>query len=202
MTLYFDPSYLRQQLTWSSRQVAFAALLESAADGAGDIIPIRPPDRHRRMLIDQACALARADSARSAPSLRLLGEALTLIAALDQSDGMVRPTIPRREVRAAVDAMRSDIARRWTAADLSCAVNLSQSQVVRLFNAAFGEPPITVLQRLRAERLASLLLTTDLSVQQCATTVGWKDAGHACRMMIRFHGLTPTRYRRMSHLHR
>lgn len=197
VTLYLDPNYLRQQLIWTHRQVPLAALLDSAADGAGDIVAISPPVARRRALIDQARALARAGSTRSTPSLRLLGGALTLIATLDSCDALTRPAIPRREVRETVDAMRADIARRWTAVDLSRAANLSHSQLVRLFNAAFGEPPITVLQRLRAERLASLLLTTDWSIQQCATAVGWNDAGYACRMMIRFHGLTPSRYRRM-----
>lgn len=202
VTLYLNPDYLRQQLTWTHRQVPLAALLDSAADGAGDIVPISPPAQRRRALIDQARALAHTDSARSAPSLRLLGGALSLIATLDLADGLARPVIPRREVRVTVEAMRADITRRWTATDLSRAVSLSHSQLVRLFNAAFGEPPITVLQRLRAEHLASLLLTTNWSVQRCAAAVGWNDAGHASRMMIRFHGLTPSRYRRMIHHHR
>ncbi|MGO2933932.1 hypothetical protein, partial [Microbacterium sp.] len=80
VTLYFDPSYLRQQLTWTRRQGPLAALLNSAADGAGDIVPIRPPAKCRRALIDQAHTLAHTDSAWSAPSLRLLGGALSLIA--------------------------------------------------------------------------------------------------------------------------
>lgn len=53
-----------------------------------------------------------------------------------------------------------------------------------------------VLTRMRVERLAELLLTTDWTVQRCAEAVGWIDPCYASRIMKRIYGITPSEYRK------
>ena len=53
-----------------------------------------------------------------------------------------------------------------------------------------------VLARMRVEKLAELLLTTDWTVQRCADAVGWFDPCYATRIMKRLYGITPSEYRK------
>ncbi len=51
------------------------------------------------------------------------------------------------------------------------------------------------LQRIRAERLAYLLRTTDTSVTAAAHAVGWHDPGYAARRFRAHWNTTPRAYR-------
>lgn len=192
VTLYVEPAFLRELLLWAGDYASPLVLLDAAARGSGGISIIRLPVSVRRRLTALARDLARQ---RSDDGLGLLGATASFLSMLGHPVTVPSAVPPRGEVRAVVAALRDDLARRWTSAELSHAVNLSQSQLARLFKAGLGAPPIAVLQRLRVERLAELLRTTDWSVQRCSTAVGWTDASYATRMMRRICGITPTQYR-------
>ncbi|MCD2498468.1 helix-turn-helix domain-containing protein [Microbacterium nymphoidis] len=57
---------------------------------------------------------------------------------------------------------------QWTLNALARHANLSTSQLTRLFNASLGAPPIAVIQRIRAERMADFLVNTNMSVAEFA----------------------------------
>lgn len=195
VTFYLDVGFLQQQLRWMNMSDPVSTAFDAAAEGAGLISLLRPSTIERRTLISQARMLAACDMGTEAAGWGLLAECLRLLSAFDR---VVSPTpgdLPRSEARAAVAALRGDLARRWTVTDLSGRVNLSASQLTRVFNAAFGVSPMRVLTRLRAEKLAELLHTTDWSVQRCSEAVGWPDASHATRTMKHIYGITPTQYR-------
>lgn len=80
--------------------------------------------------------------------------------------------------------------------DLSRLASLSRSQLTRAFNSSLGISPVQVLARLRVEKLAELLLTTDWTVQRCAEAVGWLDPCYATRIMKRLYRITPSEYRK------
>ncbi|GAA1320419.1 helix-turn-helix domain-containing protein [Leucobacter albus] len=55
---------------------------------------------------------------------------------------------------------------------------------------------MTHLQRLRAERMAYLLRTTELTVAATGRTVGWSDPSYASRRFSAHWGVSPSDYRR------
>lgn len=195
VTFYLDVDYLQQQLTWANKRDPVSTILHAAAQGTGPISLVQPSTIERRTLINQARTLAACDMATETAGWGLLAECLRLLSAIDHVVSPAPGEFPRSEVRAAVAVLRGDLARHWTITDLSRRVNLSTSQLTRLFNSAFGISPMRVLTRLRAEKLAELLHTTDWSVQDCAEAVGWPDASHAARIMKHIYGITPTQYR-------
>ena len=67
----------------------------------------------------------------------------------------------------------------------------------RRFRQALGMTPNQYLQDLRIENGRDLLKTTDLSVQDVADSVGYKDTAYFSRVFKAKVGLTPTEYKKM-----
>lgn len=109
----------------------------------------------------------------------------------------------RAEARQAEELLRADPLRAWSMTELATEVNLSKSQMGRLFVEAYGKSPIAYLTMLRTERMAGLLRTTDAPIAMIARGVGWTDPDFAARQFRRSVGVTPSRYRAicLSRLH-
>ena len=104
--------------------------------------------------------------------------------------------VVRGHVVAAVGVLRCRLAEPWTLDALAREVHLSRSQLVRSFDAATGMSPMAYLRQMRVERMARLLVSTDLSVGEAARSVGWKNQFHASQCFHADCGVSPTEYRR------
>ncbi len=96
----------------------------------------------------------------------------------------------------AVKLLRERIAEPWTLDTLADEVHLSRSQLARCFAATVGMSPMAYLRRMRVERMARLLVSTDLSVAEAARSVGWRNQFHASQCFHAAYGVSPTEYRR------
>jgi transcriptional regulator GlxA family with amidase domain len=72
---------------------------------------------------------------------------------------------------------------------------MSQRSLNRRFRIATGMTPGEYLHRIRVEAAKRLLETSDLSVDQITSQVGYRDARSFSRLFRSFSGLTPTEYR-------
>lgn len=97
---------------------------------------------------------------------------------------------------AAVNVMRARLAEPCTLNSLSQEVHLSRSQLARSFDAVTAMSPMAYLRKMRVERMARLLATTDLSVAEAARAVGWTNQFHASQVFHVAFGVSPTEYRR------
>ena len=102
----------------------------------------------------------------------------------------------RGHVVVAIKVLRARLAEPWTLDALASEVHLSRSQLVRAFDATVGASPMAYLRQMRVERMARLLVSTDLSVGEAARQVGWKNQFHASQCFHAHYGLSPTEYRR------
>lgn len=75
-------------------------------------------------------------------------------------------------------------------------VHLSPSHLARLFRERRGEPFSVYVQNLRMRRAASLLVETDLAVQDIADRTGYKDPSRFTVHFKRAYGCTPQEHRR------
>jgi transcriptional regulator GlxA family with amidase domain len=96
----------------------------------------------------------------------------------------------------AAGILRERIEQQWTLSSLAREVHLSRSQLVRAFDAAAGFSPMTYLRHIRVERMARLLVSTDLSIAEAAGAVGWTDPNYASRCFRTLYGMSPTEFRR------
>ncbi|MGH3302745.1 MAG: helix-turn-helix domain-containing protein [Streptosporangiaceae bacterium] len=92
--------------------------------------------------------------------------------------------------------LRTRLAEPWTLTTLAEEVHLSRSQLVRSFDATVGMSPMAYLRKMRVERMARLLVSTDLSVAEAARSVGWRNQFHASQCFHAHYGVSPTEYRR------
>lgn len=89
--------------------------------------------------------------------------------------------VVRGHVVTAVGTLRSRLDEPWTLDGLANEVHQSRSQLVRAFDTTVGTSPMAYLRQMRVERMARLLISTDLSVAEAARSVGWKNAFYASR---------------------
>lgn len=104
--------------------------------------------------------------------------------------------VVRGHVVVAVRLLRERIAEPWTLDSLADEVHLSRSQLARSFAATVGMSPMAYLRKMRVERMARLLASTDLSVGEAARSVGWRNQFHASQCFHAHCGVSPTEYRR------
>lgn len=105
--------------------------------------------------------------------------------------------IVRGHVVAAVGVLQDRLDEQWTLSALADEVHLSRSQIVRAFDATVGTSPMAYLRKMRVERMARLLASTDLSVAEIARSVGWRNQFHASRCFHAQYGISPTALRRL-----
>lgn len=104
--------------------------------------------------------------------------------------------VVRGHVVTAIGVLRDRLAEPWTLDSLAAEVHLSRSQLARAFDATVGTSPMAYLRQMRVERMARLLVSTDLSVAEAARSVGWKNQFHASQCFHAHFGVSPTEYRR------
>lgn len=104
--------------------------------------------------------------------------------------------VVRGHVVVAVKLLHDRMAEPWTLDSLADEVHLSRSQLVRSFDLTTGLSPMAHLRKMRVERMARLLDSTDLSVATTARAVGWADANYASRCFHAYWGVSPSEYRR------
>lgn len=101
----------------------------------------------------------------------------------------------RERVSATIRSMGNDLGGSVGVADLASRAGLSVSHYAELFRRLTGCSPKTYLGRLRLERAARLLQTTDDSVTSIARQLGFEDPLYFSRRFRAVHGIAPSDYR-------
>jgi len=130
------------------------------------------------------------DYLRKPVSLKELGATL---ARLVQEHGQ-----PPEPVEHARRYLVEHLAQPLTMAALAQAAGMSERQLYREFQEAFGLTPRRYLTRLRLERAAELLRTTRLGAERIARDVGHPSFSTFCRLFKRAFALTPSEWRAQS----
>ncbi len=81
-------------------------------------------------------------------------------------------------------------------ADLAKAVNMSERTLNRKLKALTGETPKQMLQTVRLEYSAKLLLNTDLSITEVSYSSGFADASYFARKFKGHFMTTPNQYKK------
>jgi transcriptional regulator GlxA family with amidase domain len=110
------------------------------------------------------------------------------------NDVAPRPRDGRVERALSALAARPD--ERWTVARLAKIAGLSRAAFARRFAVEVGAPPKKHLARLRMQRAAELLATTDASLAEVAALVGYANEFALSRAFRRLTGAPPGAYRR------
>ena len=89
----------------------------------------------------------------------------------------------------------NNTSRRVTLEELSDVVHLDKSYIIRLFRQFYQETPVAYQQRVRISRAKSMLLYTNLSITEIASSTGFSSIHDFDRVFRKIDGSTPSAYR-------
>ncbi|APR80413.1 Transcriptional regulator, AraC family protein [Minicystis rosea] len=101
-----------------------------------------------------------------------------------------------RRVAKALHAVHADLVRPWTVADMAREAGVSRASFAAAFTAAVGEPPLEYVTRWRIYRAKVLLASTDESLAEIASRVGYNSDTALSRAFTRTVGMPPGEFRR------
>ena len=102
-----------------------------------------------------------------------------------------------RPIARALTLLQAEPAKSWTVESLAKAVGLSRAAFARRFVSVCGRSPLRYLTELRLALAASLLESSDESLAEVATRVGYASEFAFSRAFKRLHGVAPGIYRRL-----
>ncbi len=105
---------------------------------------------------------------------------------------------PDTYVARALDAMRSDPARRWTVAALARVAGLSRAPFARRFRGATGTSPLRWLLAHRLGLAGSLLAESDGTLAAIAAAIGYSSEFAFSKAFKRLVGIAPATFRRLA----
>ena len=110
---------------------------------------------------------------------------------------MAKPRASDAHIRVAavVDAVRGNLHKPWTVAEMAAVVGVSDGQLRRLFAVAHRRSPQQFLIDLRLEIASTLLADPALRIKEIQAHVGIADSSHFCRDFRARYGVSPTEYR-------
>lgn len=153
-----------------------------------------------RWLADTLALLGRARAL--SPSLRETITASWAQALFAEALRAGAETLPGAEalrddrVVAALLRLRAEPEKPWELGELAAQVGMSRSALAARTTALLGEPVGSYLRRLRIDRAASLLATTDAPIKVIAARVGYASEPAFTRAFVRARGTAPVAYRR------
>jgi AraC family transcriptional regulator len=137
----------------------------------------------------------RLEMAADDPAAALAREALAceLVTALARrrSAGDSPPWLRRAD-----DALRDELDRRWSLAELAAAAGVHPARLARGFRRTWGESVGQRLRRLRLEAAREAIERPGSDLAEVAYACGFADQSHLTRAFRRAFGLTPGAYRR------
>lgn len=85
-----------------------------------------------------------------------------------------------------------------TVADVAASVSMSPKRLTRGFKTLYGQSPMAYHRQRCLQRAAELLVSTDWTVEQIGSDVGYASASNFVYAFRRHYGYTPRRYRAQS----
>lgn len=198
----FGTELLQRELSWVLDDPIVGSLfgtMPSTSEGGGIVSLHLESDEMQTCIehLEAARNLEDGDSLGTKPDR--IGHLLLLIGVLSRSARSTRPLgVDARvnpKVLGAMRLLRHDLRREWTLDELAGELVLDRSYLSRIFKAGVGLPPLSFLNKARAERAAYLLLHTDSSVSSIGSEVGWCDPNYFARRFRAHYGVSPTVYR-------
>ncbi|MBN2640678.1 MAG: helix-turn-helix transcriptional regulator [Victivallales bacterium] len=101
-------------------------------------------------------------------------------------------------LRAIRSEIRSDISREYKNAELAKKMGVSTSIFVRSFSAAFGKAPQQYILEERLRQASTMLLHSDLSIEEIAEKTGFCDRYYFTRAFTKFRYISPGKFRKGS----
>lgn len=96
----------------------------------------------------------------------------------------------------ATDYINENFTTSITMEQLCKETNVSSHYLCRLFRSSINTRPMEYVAKCRIQKAKELLMTTDKSLEQIASEIGFCESSYLCRLFKRYVGMTPTQFRK------
>lgn len=141
---------------------------------------------------ESARVLHRMMTGRAARGRKILARAPG-VASRQSTDALA---IDDAQVVKALRLIRQHAASALGVADVAVAAGLSRRVLEKRFRLKLGRSVLGEIRRVRVERIARMLVETNLTVSQVANELGFEGVEHVARYFRSERGMTPLEYRR------
>lgn len=104
---------------------------------------------------------------------------------------------PASVIEPLLDRIKEEIDRWWTVEEMAEFCGLSKDQFRRVFKKHTGMLPKLYLDRLKLQKAAELLISSDAKVAEIALQLDYQDCYHFSRRFKNIIGFSPRRYRQV-----
>lgn len=105
---------------------------------------------------------------------------------------------PGTRIGRAVGFIEKHFAEPITIDDIAACSHVSRRHFFRLFEQAVGIAPMEYLKKVRLQKAAAMLLTTDANVTEVAYACGFNDSNYFSTLYHKEFGVSPSRFKRDS----
>ena len=199
----FGVGLLGRELAWVRSDPLIGTLFPGAVEGAGvarqgGVILHGGPALLAGLRTPlEALAGLTLDADRVGSRPEAIAQLLMVLARVARIEGQDEQVIGATDplMDTVMQALEAELTADWTLDSLAELIGLSRSYLVRRFRRHLGLSPMAWLAQRRAEQAAVLLLTTQDSVAEIGSAVGWEDPGHFARRFRAVYGMSASTYR-------
>ena len=192
--------FFRPELLHTIAQEAFGA----DADRLSLVARLGVPDEAAERLVALLLSEAERPGTGNALMVQSLTQALALHLLRSHSNRTPSPpppppSLPPSRLRRVIEQMQASLEGDLPLSQLAETSGLSQSQFVRAFRGATGQPPHRYLVGLRVERARGLLEQTDMPITLIGVRCGFEQPSHFSTIFRAKTGFSPRAWRRARH---
>ncbi len=103
---------------------------------------------------------------------------------------------PGTRIGRAVEFIENHFAESITIDDIAACCHVSRRHFFRLFEQAVGMAPMEYLKKVRLQKAATMLLTTNANVTEVAFACGFNDSNYFSSLYHKEFGMSPSRFKR------
>lgn len=202
ITVYAQPDFAADHIRWVRTRHPLVYQIRNALQDGAALQQLQLPTSTMATLAPLLVRLSLAPA--NAEHHAMLSSIFVLLDSTDRFSALGCGPLrrPRAEVIAAIGLMQAAPLRRWRVEELARAVSISPSQLSRLFRDQIGLSPAAYFNRVRANRMAEILSTREVSISEAAARAGWSRPDVATRAFMRQFGVSPRDYVKFTRLGR
>lgn len=128
-------------------------------------------------------------------NLLLLAELLKITDSIIRFQSVNQPNDDFKRLEPVVTYIRNNYHQKITISDLSAILHICDGHMIRLFQQNLHTTPINYIIDCRLEQAMKLLITTDMSVSDIATTVGFSTTSYMIKLFQERLSTSPLKFR-------
>lgn len=156
-------------------------------------------DCPQKAVIEQAFdAILSTEQSAANKDLSYMGNLYLILSSIVDKSSLVKNTSSAKEyIKEAIIYIKKHFEQPITISDISAYLSLDRKYFSKIFKKELQMSPLEYLINYRLTRACELMRTTNLSIAEIATTVGYDNQFSFSRVFKKYKGISPSDYRKL-----